>query len=88
MQLLVRNKVNEFHRWKRVFDANLDPPRAAGLTLAGMWRSVDDPNEVFFLFEVEHRARAEAFMAEPSSRATGVEAGVIEGEAHFVAAVE
>ena len=88
MQLLVRNKVDDFDHWKRVFDANLDPPRAAGLTLAGMWRSIDDPNEVFFLFEIEDRARAEAFMAEPSSQATGIEAGVVEGQAHFVNAVE
>ena len=84
MQLLVRNKVQEFDHWKNVFDANLEPPRAAGLALSLMWRSADDPNEVFFLFEVEDRGRAEAFMRAPESSATGEEAGVIEGEAHFV----
>ena len=87
MQLLVRNKVQEFDHWKSVFDANLEPPRAAGLTLSRMWRSIADPNEVFFLFEVEDRGRAEAFMQAPESAATGVEAGVIEGEAHFVTRV-
>jgi hypothetical protein len=83
MQLLVRNKVKEFDHWKNVFDANLEPPRAAGLTLCQMWRAIDDPNEVFFLFEVEDRGRAEAFIQAPKSATTGVEAGVIEGEAHF-----
>jgi hypothetical protein len=87
MQLLVRNKVKDFDHWKSVFDANLEPPRAAGLTLGHMWRSVDDPQEVFFLFEVEDRGRAEAFMQAPESAATGIEAGVVTGEAHFVTRV-
>lgn len=87
MQLLVRNKVKDFEHWKSVFDANLEPPRAAGLSLSHMWRSVDDENEVFFLFEVEDRGRAEAFMQAPESAAMGVEAGVVEGEAYFVTQV-
>ncbi len=87
MQLLVRNKVKDFDHWKSVFDAKLEPPRVAGLTLSQMWRSIDDPNEVFFLLEVEDRGRAEAFMQAPESAATGVEAGVVEGEAHFVTRV-
>jgi hypothetical protein len=31
-----------------------------------MWRSIDDPNEVFFLFDVEDRGRAGAFMKAPA----------------------
>lgn len=87
MLLLVRNNVKNFDHWKSVFDANLEPPRAAGLTLSGMWQSLDDPNQVFFRFEVADRAAAEAFMQAPESAATGVEAGVIDGEAHFVTQV-
>jgi len=87
MELLVRNRVEDFDRWKRVFDANLDPPRAAGLTLDRMWRSVDDPQEVFFSFRIEDRERAEAFMQAPASAATGVEAGVIEGQVWFLESV-
>ena len=48
-----------------------------------MWRSVD-ADEVFFLLEVEDRAGAEAFMASPESAAVGVEAGVLDGEVHFL----
>jgi hypothetical protein len=87
MELLVHNKVEDFERWKRVFDANLDPPRDAGLRLSRMWRSVDDPDEVYFVLEVEDRGRAEAFMQAPESAATGVEAGVIDGAAYFVTRV-
>ncbi len=88
MVLLVRNKVGDLDHWKRVFDANLELPRAAGLTLLDIWRSVDDPNEVFFTFAVEDRERALAFMHAPESAATGVEAGVVEGEAHFLVPFE
>ena len=60
MVLLVRNKVKDFDQWRRVFDSQAEPARAAGLNLIQMWRSVDDANDVFFLFEVEDRGRAEA----------------------------
>ncbi|MFQ5512599.1 MAG: hypothetical protein ACE5EO_12200 [Candidatus Krumholzibacteriia bacterium] len=84
MVLLVRNKVQDFDRWKRVFDAQGDAGRASGLNLVEMWRSVDDGNDVFFLLDVEDRARALAFMSAPEAAAVGEEAGVIEGEYHFL----
>ena len=58
--------------------------RAAGLNLTQMWRSADEPNEVFFLFEIEDRGRAEAFMATPEAASVGAEAGVVDGDFHFL----
>lgn len=84
MELLVRNKVKDYERWRRVFDAELEGPRSAGLNLVKVWQSVDDPNEVFFVFRIDDRAKAEEFMHAPESAAAGVEAGVIQGEAWFV----
>ena len=84
MVLLVRNKVKEFDQWKRVFDSQAEAARAAGLNLIQLWRSVDEANEVYFLFEVEDRGRALAFMNAPEAESTGVEAGVIEGAYHFL----
>ncbi len=84
MVLLVRNRVEDFDRWRRVFDAQAEASPSSGLSLAQMWRSVDDPNEFFFLLEVEDRGRAEAFMHAPQSAAVGVEAGVIDGDYHFL----
>ena len=86
MVLLVRNRVRDVDRWKRVFDGQAAAGAAAGLTVLQVWRSVDAADEVFFLLEVEDRARAEAFMASPESAAVGVEAGAIEGEVHFLEA--
>ena len=86
MVLLVRNTVEDFDRWRRVFDAQAAAGRLAGLNVLQMWRSVDDPNEVFFLLDVGDRARAEAFMQTPESAAAGTEAGVIEGDYRFLQA--
>lgn len=88
MFLFVRNKVNDFDHWRRVFDANLHPTQAAGFKLTHLWRSVDDPNTVFFLFEVEDRGRVEAYMSTPEAASVGLEAGVVEGDYHFLIAEE
>ena len=84
MVLLVRNKVKEYDHWRRVFDAQADVARAAGVTLNHMWQSADDPNDVFFLLDIEDRGRAEAYMSTPESAAVGVEAGVLDGDYHFL----
>ncbi len=86
MVLLVRNRVQDADRWKRVFDAQTAAGAAAGLTVLQVWRSVDAPDQVFFLLEVEDRERAEAYMASPESAAVGVEAGALDGEVHFLEA--
>ncbi len=84
MVLLVRNKVKNFDQWRRVFDSQAEAARATGLNLTQMWRSLDDANDVLFLFEVEDRGRAEAFMNAPEAASVGDEAGVIEGDYHFL----
>ena len=84
MVLLVRNRVKDVDRWKRVFDGDAARGAAAGLKVLHVWRSVDASDEVFFLLDIEDRDRAEAFMALPESAAVGVEAGVLEGEVSFL----
>lgn len=84
MYLLCRNRVRDFDAWKVVFDGNLEAARDAGLTLVHLWREVGDPDNVFFLFEVESIERAEAFMAAPEAAESGRVSGVIDGEVHFV----
>ena len=86
MVLLVRNRVKDADRWKRVFDAQAAAGTAAGLTVLHVWRSVDAPDQVYFLLDVEDRERAEAYMASPEAAAVGVEAGALDGEVHFLEA--
>ena len=84
MKLLVRNRVEDVDRWKRRFDEQEDAARAAGLTLVHLWRSADEPEQLYFLFDVEDRARAEAFMSTPEAEAVGRAAGVVDGAAWFL----
>ncbi len=84
MVLLVRNRVKDMARWKRVFDEQEAAGLAAGLSVRRVWRSADRDDEVFFLLGVEDRARAEAYMATPEAAAVGEQAGAIDGEYWFL----
>jgi hypothetical protein len=82
--MLCRSLVEDFEKWRRVFASHAQAHRDAGLHLKGLWRETGRPNNVFFLFEVADRERAEEFLHKPESAEAGVEAGVIEGEYHFL----
>jgi hypothetical protein len=45
---------------------------------------VEDPNNVFFLFEVTDAGQAHAFIANPAAADAAQASGVIEGEYHFL----
>jgi hypothetical protein len=81
--MLVRNRVEDFERWKVFFDAEDGTAEAAGLKLIKLWRAIEDPNNVFFIFEVASIERATAFLNDPNSAEVGKASGVIDGEYHF-----
>lgn len=84
LQLLCWNEVRDYARWKAVFDTDGARARAAGLIPVAVWRDVDAPRIVHFLFDVQDRARAEAFMVDPASVRSGEAAGVVGGAVAFV----
>ncbi len=84
IHMLVRNRVHDFDQWKQVFDAQTEPAQAAGLNLVHLWTSIDDRNNVFFLFEVGSLDKATAFINTPGASDAAKESGVIEGEYHFL----
>ena len=82
--MLCRNRVVDFEKWKRVFDSNPTALRNAGLRLTNLWRDVEEPNNVFFLFEVADTDKARAFISSPAAAETGRTSGVLDGECHFL----
>lgn len=84
MQLMCRNRVRDFATWQTVFESHADAHRAAGLHLQGVWVNADDPGEVFFIFDVDDRSDALAFMETPDAAAGAEQAGVIDGDYWFV----
>jgi hypothetical protein len=52
-----------------------------------MWRDIEDPNNIFFLFDVLDTDKAREFVSSPGAAQAGEVSGVIDGELHFVESV-
>jgi hypothetical protein len=83
LYMICRNRLARFEKWKRVIDSHANAHRGAGIHLRHLWREVEDPNNVFFVFEVDDIQRARAFISAPEAAEAGKTAGVLDGEYHF-----
>ena len=81
---LCRNGVADFPKWKAVFDSRAPAHRSAGLRLRDLWRDLEEPNNVFFVFEIESLDKARAFISHPAGDEAGKTSGVLDGEYHFL----
>lgn len=84
IRMVCWNEVKDFAAWKSVFDSHADAHRAAGLTLEGLWRDIDDPDEVIFIFQVSDLEKARAFASDPAGIQSAHRAGVTDGSIWFV----
>ena len=82
--MLCRNRVADFEKWKSVFDSKTPALHDTGLRLMNLWRDMQEPNNVFFLFEVKDIDKARAFITDPAAAETGRSSGVLDGECHFL----
>ena len=82
--LLCRNRVADFARWKAVFASHGAAHQQAGLRLLSIRREVGEPNNLFFMFEVESMEKARKFVGDPEAAKAAATSGVIDGEYHFV----
>lgn len=82
--LLCRNRVADFTKWKKVFDSHQNAHRDAGLYLVHFWRELDDPDNIFFVFQVSNIDTAKAFINAPEAKKADKTAGVIDSEIHFL----
>lgn len=84
--MLCRNRVADFSKWRGLFDSHAQAHRDAGLHLTGIWRAVEEPNNVFFMFEVTDDKKARAFINNPAAAEAAKTSGVLDGEYHFLEA--
>jgi hypothetical protein len=75
--LFVKHKVVDFVKWKKVFDANADGAKVAGLHLLYLLRDTSDPNLVVLLFKVDDIKKGKAFTETPDASKSKVDSGVI-----------
>jgi hypothetical protein len=59
--VLVRHKIEDYERWKRVFDENIPPRQEFGFKEGQILRNTDNPHELFVLFEIEDEQKVRAF---------------------------
>ena len=77
VHMLIRHRVQDFGKWKPVYDAHQQSRAAGGLKDVRLWHSVDDPNDLFLLFEAVDAARAKAFAGSADLKEKMTAAGVI-----------
>lgn len=75
--MLIRHRVRDFDQWKAGYDSHRQVRAAAGLKDLHLWRNVDDPREIFLLFEAADVAKAKAFAKSAELKERMTAAGVI-----------
>lgn len=75
--LLCKHKVEDYAKWRGVFDSHAKAQGESGLHLLHLLRDTADPNLVVLLFRVDDLSKARAFIQTPSAREAGESSGVI-----------
>ncbi len=75
--LLCQHKVEDYTKWRGVFDSHAEAQRESGLHLLHLLRDTADPNLVVLLFRVDDVSKARAFTQTPSAHEAGESSGVI-----------
>jgi heme-degrading monooxygenase HmoA len=74
--LLVRHKVEDYERWKPIFDEQAAFRERSGSKGGRLWRNADDPNETVVLFEWDSLENAQRFSNSDDLRETMQRSGV------------
>ncbi|MEX0744752.1 MAG: antibiotic biosynthesis monooxygenase [Phycisphaeraceae bacterium] len=74
--VMIRHRVQDFERWRQVFEAAADFRRDGGEQRYEVFEIHDDPDHVVLLFEWDSMERARAFLANPELSDAMDQAGV------------
>ena len=75
--MLVRHKIEDYAKWKPVYDQDAANRKASGSKRARLFRDPDNPNEIEILFEWDDLVKARKFALSEDLRKTMQKAGVI-----------
>jgi len=76
--MLVRHKVEDYSKWKPIFDEHGAVRKTAGCKGGIVFRNSDAPNEVIILFKWDNKENARKFSEAADLRETMQKAGVID----------
>ena len=74
---ITHHKVADYDAWRPVYDADREARNSAGVKELGVYRSVQDPNDVYLLFEVSDVEAFQKFGQSPELAEKMREGGVI-----------
>jgi hypothetical protein len=77
LTMTLLHTVQDYRKWRPVFDGDIGRQKAAGLTNPAVYRSADDNNVVLITWDVEDRQKANAFVTSPVLQAVMKHAGVV-----------
>lgn len=87
--VLVRHKIENWSKWKPVFDDDAQARGRAGSAGGTVFRNANDPNEVFVLLEWSDLDAARRFVESADLREKMQEAGVTDRpDVYFIEAVD
>jgi len=75
--MLVHNKVKDFGKWKPFFDRHESTRKTSGSKSAQVLQNIEDPNDVFILFEWDSVENAKKFGTSEDLKKIMEQAGVI-----------
>ena len=75
--MMVRHAVEDYRKWRPVFDGDMGKQKAAGLTDPCVYRSADDGNAVLILWDAEDKQRASDFATAASLKLAMTHVGVV-----------
>jgi hypothetical protein len=80
---MLKAKVEDFNKWKPVFDENESFRQAAGLRDVSVLRNIDNPNEIVLLFEASDLTKAKNFTNSDELKERMKQSGVL-GRPEFI----
>ena len=81
--VIASHKVKDFALWKPFFDGDIKRRQEMGVREIKQGQKADDPNEVYFIWEVKDPAKFQAGAQDPGLRAIMDKSGVI-GDLHVI----
>ena len=75
--IIINHKVNDYNHWRPLFDADSKRRESAGIKEIKVGRRVDDPNNVYMIWEARDIERVKSMVSDPELHEVMKKAGVI-----------
>ena len=75
--VIINHKIEDYKKWRPVFDADQPRRKQAGMSNERVFRSAEEPNNIYMMMDIADPSSAGKMMEDPDLAAQMKEAGVI-----------